>query len=451
MARLFGTNGIRGIFGEDLTVEFVYRISLALAAHFKGRSVLVGYDGRESSVVMAKTVCGTLNHAGMDCGLAGLVPTPCLEYAVKSLGYDGGVMITASHNPPQYNGLKPVARDGVEFSREDEEHVEEIYFSKKWPPVPDRLGVTSAESRAVPTYIKGIKSRVDSSAIQKRRFTVMLDTGNGAQAVTAPALAREMGCDVVVINEEIDSGFPGRGSEPTPENLAGLSEAVLMSGADLGVAFDGDGDRSIFCDETGRILAGERSALLLADHVLAANPGAAVVTCLNSGSAIDELAGGRKSPVIRTRVGSVEVSRKMIAEDALIGFEENGGFMYGTHNYVRDGAMTLALMLEAVAASGATVSEIAARLPPSHVGKKKVACSRRAADAVIEALRFGNPGADSTDGIRIELGGRRWVMVRPSGTEPILRVYAEAGSDGEMKDLLSEYVGKIESFLKQHF
>ena len=449
MAKLFGTNGIRGVFEEDFTLEFVHDITLAIATYFKKGPILVGYDGRNSSVVVSKIVCSALNYAGLDCKNAGLVPTPALEFAVKSEGYNGGIMITASHNPPQYNGIKPVASDGVEISREDELIIEDIYFEKKWSESPQNLGKTEKEEKTISNYIEGIKSQIDSQKINSKNFKVALDLGNGAQAVTAPKLCEELGCKVFLVNEKIDGKFPGRGSEPTPQNLQELSNVVVNNAADLGIAFDGDGDRSIFCDEKGNILTGDKSALLFSKYLLEKNQGSTVVTCLNSGSSIETIAAQTNSKVIRTRVGSVEVSRKMVPIDAFLGFEENGGFMYGPHNQVRDGSMTLGIALELLATSGKKISDLISELPPSFTTKDKISCSKDEASKIISTLKQQIPEADTTEGIKISLNEKNWIMVRPSGTEPIVRIYAEADSQEKLDQLMSEYLEKIKSILSR--
>ena len=449
MAKLFGTNGIRGVFGDDFNLEFIHDITLSIATYFKEGPILVGYDGRDSSVVIAKTVCSALNYVGINCNLAGLVPTPCLEFATKKLGYKGGIMITASHNPPQYNGIKPAASDGVEISREDELVIEDIYFNKTWMSSSGTWGTTEPDERVISTYFEGIKSQVNLASIQEKKFTVVLDVGNGAQAVTAPLLCKEMGCNTIVINETIDANFPGRGSEPTPENLEKLSETVKESNADLGIAFDGDGDRSLFCDEQGKILTGDKSALLLTKFLLEKNPQSTIVTCINSGSSIELLAKESNSQVIRTKVGSVEVSRKMVPINALIGFEENGGFMYGKHNQVRDGAMTLTLVLDLLASSGKTISQKMQELPPSYTTKDKISCSPENAKKVISTLASENSNVDTTDGIKITFDEKNWVMIRPSGTEPIIRIYAESDSSENLDRIMSEQLQKIKSILSE--
>jgi len=447
MGKLFGTNGVRGVFSEDFTLEFVHDLVLAISTYFKEGTILVGYDGRDSSSIISKLVCSTLNFAGLDCHLAGLVPTPCLEFATKTLGYNGGIMITASHNPPEYNGIKPVASDGVEVSREDENVIEEIFFKKNWKQNSSTWGSTKNDDRAVQTYLDGIKSQIDVSKIKSKNLKVVLDLGNGAQSVTAIKLCEQLGCEIITINREIDGIFSGRGPEPTPYNLQELSSTVVKNDADLGIAFDGDGDRSIFCDSKGMLLSGDKSALLLSNYLLKKNPNSKVVTCVNSGNSIDEIVTQTNSTVIRTKVGSVEVSRKMISENALLGFEENGGFMFGKHNHVRDGGMALALFLELLASSNKSMSEELATLPPSFTTKDKISCEKEDADKIISKLLAEFPNADTTDGIKIIFDKKNWVMVRPSGTEPIIRIYVESDSEKNLELLMKEYIQKINSFL----
>ncbi|MCE9651472.1 MAG: phosphoglucosamine mutase [Nitrosarchaeum sp.] len=450
MAKFFGTNGIRGVFSEDFTLEFVHDMTLAIATYFKKGPILVGYDGRESSPIISKVVCSALNYAGIDCNNAGLVPTPCLEYAVKKLGYSGGIMITASHNPPQYNGIKPVAKDGVEISREDELIIEDIFLKKNWIKNPSKWGITGKEDKAIDIYVNGVISQVDSQKIKSKNLKVVLDLGNGAQAVTAPTFCKSIGCETILINEKINGLFPGRGSEPTPQNLSELSKTVQKNNADLGIAFDGDGDRSIFCDNNGEILSGDKSALVLTRFILQKNPNSLVVTCLNSGSSIELVANEFNSQVIRTKVGSVEVSRKMVPTNALIGFEENGGFMFGKHNQVRDGCMTLALMLELLATNQKPLSEETSSLPPSFTTKDKVSCSQENSKKLIQSLKKEFTSSDTTDGIKITSDPKNWVMIRPSGTEPIIRIYGEAESQQKLDALMLKYIQKARSIISDN-
>ena len=275
----------------------------------------------------------------------------------------------------------------------------------------------------------------------------MLDLGNGAQAVTAPIFCENLECKTFLVNEKIDGSFPGRGSEPTPQNLQCLSEVVQENNADFGIAFDGDGDRSIFCDNKGEILTGDKSALVLIKHILQKSPGSLVVTCLNSGSNIENIASNFQSKVIRTRVGSVEVSRKMVPTNALLGYEENGGFMFGPHNQVRDGCMTLALMLDLLSSTKNSLSQLVDDLPKSYTTKDKVHCTSEDAEKLIRLLKEELPQSDTTDGIKILENSKNWVMIRPSGTEPIIRIYGEAETQEKLDTLMSEYLQKVKSII----
>ena len=449
MAKFFGTNGIRGVFSEDFTLEFVHDMTLALGTYFEKGPILIGYDGRESSPIICKIITSTLNSIGIDCKIAGLVPTPCLEYAVKSLGYSGGIMITASHNPPQYNGIKPAAKDGVEISREDELIIEDIYLNKSWITNPEKWGITGEETRTIETYLDGITSHISSKLIGSKSFKVVLDLGNGAQAVTAPNFCKKVNCETILVNETIDGMFPGRGSEPTPQNLSVLSKSVIDNKANFGIAFDGDGDRSIFCDNLGNILTGDKSALILIQHILNQNPNSLVVTCLNSGSNTELLAEKYDSKVIRTKVGSVEVSRKMVSTNALIGFEENGGFMFGKHNQVRDGCMSLALMFDFLASTDNSLSDEISKLPFSFTTKDKLKCSPDDVHKVVLSLKEEFPNSDVSDGIKITIDSKNWVMIRPSGTEPIIRIYAESESQEKLDALMIEFLQKVKSIISR--
>lgn len=446
MGKLFGTNGVRGVFEEDLTLDFISKITASIAAFFKKGPILVGYDGRVSSLAISKIVTAALSSSGLDSAVCGLVPTPCLQYATKKLGYNGGIMITASHNPPQYNGLKVIARDGIEISREDELKVEEIYFKKKWM-ISNKFGSITDEPNAVSAYLTGIKKQVNAKKIKSQNLKIVLDLGNGAQAVAAPILCKDLGCTTILINEKIDGTFPGRGSEPTPQNLNKLSRMVVKLKADFGIAFDGDGDRSIFCDETGKILTGDRSALLLSKYLLQKHPKSKLITSVNSTSVIEQIAADYGSHVLRTKVGSVEVSRKMVKENAIIGFEENGGFMFGKHNQVRDGSMTMVMLLDLLTKSKNSLSEEMNALPPSFTTKDKINCTKDEFKKIIQMLQSEPYKKDLTDGIKLSLDESSWIMVRLSGTEPIARIYAESSSQSKLDEIFAKYLQKVKTAL----
>ena len=446
--RLFGTNGVRGVYGQELTHDIVIDLSYALGTYFDKGPIIVGYDGRKSSPVLSRLVRATLNSAGLDTANAGLVPTPCLQYAAKRLGYGGGIMITASHNPPQYNGIKPTASDGVEISREDELKVEDIYYSKRFAKI-NGSGRDSVDDNIVNRYIEAALALVDSQRIRQRNFTVAMDTGNGVQAIVAPLVCKKLGCKVIVINGNMDGEFPARGSEPTPDNLGVLAETVRSAKASFGVAYDGDGDRSIFCDDAATIYMGDKTGALLVGHLLAGkHKGSEVVCPVNTSMVLSKVAEQAGSKIIHTKVGSVEVSREMVRRKCAIGLEENGGFMYGALNEVRDGVMATALALDMLASSSKSFSQRIAELPKTYQYKRKFACSsREVVDNIVRScIEHGSPKkVETLDGAKIWIDEDTWIMVRPSGTEPLIRMYGESTDKSLLDSKVDEYRRLIQS------
>ncbi len=445
--KLFGTNGIRGIPGKDLTLDFVAEISQSIGTRFLGKKpILVGHDVRNSSPAISKTAIAGVLACGSDANLGGLAPTPAHQYAVRTLGYDGGIVVTASHNPPQYNGIKVVGPDGVEISRKTEVEIESIYFEKKYERADwQSIGKKGTESRVVENYISGIVSLVNSGKIRDRKFTCVLDIGNGAQAVAAPYLCERLGCKVVTINGQADGNFPGRGPEPSPAVLNDLSSAVKTYHADFGVAYDGDGDRSLFCDENGEIYWGDRTGSLLVDALLAKHPGGPVVTTVSTSQLVGIIAKKHNAKVVWTTVGSVDVSRAMIDEKAPLGLEENGGFFYGPHIPVRDGGMTTALILETLSSKGKPLSKALDELPKFYQKKAKFECPNDKKKEVMTVIeRKGGQGRiERTDGLKIWPDEHSWILLRPSGTEPLIRVYSESDNPDALEKMTQRYLGIV--------
>ena len=443
--RLFGTNGVRFVPGVSHDLDFVIGLGEAVGTYFGSGEILVGRDGRLSGPAVSNAAISGLLSSGRDVAEAGVVPTPALQYAVKALGYRGGVMVTASHNPAKYNGVKVSGPDGVEVPRLDEQRIEKIYFEKSqtkadWKTV----GEVRSDSSVVRTYQRGILSRVNAKAVSERKLTVVMDLGNGAQSVAAPHIVESLGCKLITINSVVDGDFPGRGPEPTPDTLNDLSSTVKSVGADLGVAYDGDGDRSIFCDETGRVLWGDQSGCLVADFVLDRHPGATVVTSVASSQAIEVVAKKHGASVLRTKVGAVDISRTMIERKAVFGFEENGGCIYQPHIPVRDGGMTTALLLECLASRGMSFSKALAFVVPRYFqSKTKLEVDPGKVGAVIKSVERQAKGqVEKVDGVKVWASERSWVLIRPSGTEPIVRIFSEAETQ-EAADQLVKRFAKV--------
>ncbi|MDP9489057.1 MAG: phosphoglucosamine mutase [Thermoproteota archaeon] len=450
---LFGTNGIRGVFGKDLSLDFLVNITRSLAAYYKKGPILIGRDGRNSNNIMFNIVTAALNSDGLDTVDAGILPTPCLQYATKRNEFNGGIMITASHNPPEYNGLKPIANDGVELPRQDESVVEQIFENKTFI-TSEIVGQNFKEEMIIARYIDDVLALVDVDRIKKRKFKVTMDLGNGVQALVAPLLAKKLGCTVITVNGTIDGDFPGRGSEPTPSNLSLMSFVAKETNSDIGAAFDGDGDRSIFCDEKGIVSWGDKTGTLLAKYlILTKHPKAKIVCPVNTTNILTKVAQDNNSVIIHTKVGSVEVSREMIKQGAIIGMEENGGFMYGVLNQVRDGALTTVLMLDLMASEEKNLSAILSSLPKVYQYKSKFECSEMGLiQKVLDSVKnHGSPmKIETLDGVKIWFDEESWLMLRPSGTEPLIRIYGESTDELLINSKVNEYTQLVKESLDQN-
>jgi phosphomannomutase / phosphoglucomutase len=449
--KLFGTNGIRGTVNTELTPIMAVNAATAIGTFFGKKNLLVGYDARTSGPMFAKAVTSGLNATGCNVYNAGMAPTPALQFAVKNHKFDGGVIITASHNPPQYNGIKVIWKDGIEISHKQEEKIEKIYYKNKtqlaeW----NQLGISHELQNINDEYVEAIKTHVNIQAIQEKHFHVVVDAANSVGGLTAPPLMRDLGCKITSLNANIDGTFPGRMPEPRPENLAELAQTVKALNADLGVAFDGDADRSIFVDETGQIHMGDKTFAVVLKQFLQENPNSQIVTPVSSSTLIKDVAVANKGTIIWTKVGSVTVSQEMKKVKAKLGGEENGGVFYGPHQAVRDGAMTTALILEIMANTGKKLSQLVVEQPQYFIEKGKIECPEDKKQTVLAKLLEQLKGLDinTLDGAKIWFPDKSAILLRPSGTEPAFRLYAEAKNPKKAADLIAEYTKKLNLILQ---
>ncbi len=439
--RLFGTNGIRGVPNVDLTADFCSRVGRSIGEHFSADTIAMGRDTRSTGDFVFSSVVSGVLASGTGVIDLGVLPTPAVQYYCKSNGLFG-VVITASHNPPQFNGIKCIDRDGTELERSEEEKIERIYHDGKFSEMPwEKIGRVSGRNDAIALYHDGILRQVDGGKIRGRKYRVLVDTGNGASYFSTPLLMEKLGCKLVTLNSNPDGRFSSRDSEPKPENLKNLMALMKTGEFDLGIAHDGDADRAVFIDEEGNFIDGDKTLGLVVSSVV--SKGDRVVTPISSSDALDEICESKGAILVRTKVGAPLVSRAMISEKAMIGGEENGGVIYGKHQYCRDGAMTAALVLNLMAARGKKISELISELPDYTIIKKHTALKLPWPELLEKLSRHSAvEKADFTDGLKV-IRDNGWVLVRPSGTEPIIRVYGQSKS----KEVAEKYCDEFVSIL----
>ena len=451
--RLFGTNGVRGVVNKELTLDLVIELSQAIGTFFKGGKMVVGSDGRTSSPAFRNLAMGGLASVGCKVHDVGQAPTPMIDFLTRAWKADGGIAVTASHNPPEYNGIKTIKSDGVETDRDEELEIEKIYFSRSWKRAEwNRVGdIVVGIGAGLREYLDSIKKQIDIEKIRSRNLKVVVDPGNGVSALTTPILISELGCKVLTINANVDGRFPGRPSEPRPNTIGSLMSLVKSSGADFGVALDGDGDRAIFVDEAGEAHWGDRTFALIADNYFSANPGRTIVTPVSCSRAIKEIADSRNGRIIWTRVGSVDVSHKMIDLGADLGGEENGGIFYAPHIAVRDGSMAAALVADILAKAGQPLSKLLSVLPTYQLSKEKVPCPNHLKKQVLASLRerTSKYNPETIDGVKVMFEDGTSVLLRPSGTEPIFRVMAEGKTASAAKNVADQYKSIIAEIIKE--
>ncbi|WP_461866098.1 phosphoglucosamine mutase [Thermococcus sp.] len=455
MGKLFGTFGVRGIANEKITPEFSLKMGMAFGTMLKreGREkplIVVGRDTRVSGEMLKEALISGLLSIGVDVIDVGIAPTPAIQFACRYFNTDGGAVITASHNPPEYNGIKLLEPNGLGLKKEREAVVEELFFNEDF----DRaewyeIGEVREEDIIKP-YLDAIRSRVDIEAIKKRKPFVVVDTSNGAGSLTLPYLLRQLGCKVVSVNAHPDGHFPARNPEPNEENLRGFMKIVKALGADFGVAQDGDADRAVFIDENGNFIQGDKTFALVVKAMLQENDGGLVVTTIATSHIIDELAKQYNGEVIKTRVGDLIVSRALLEHNGLVGGEENGGVIFPDFVLGRDGAMTTAKIVEIFAKSGKKFSELIEELPRFYQVKTKRHIKGDRHAVVEKVARIAEQKGfkiDTTDGTKI-LFDDGWVLVRASGTEPIIRIFAEARSEEKAGDYLNLGLELLEEAIK---
>lgn len=448
--KLFGSSGTRGVANEEVTPEFCLRVAMAAGTVVEGGRIAVGRDTRATGKMLADAAVSGLQSVGRDVERLGILPTPATQAYAEREGVPA-VMITASHNPPEYNGIKLVGRDGVELPvaelRRIESALREERFERaRWDETGDSRAVESARR----TYVEEVVGAVDRERIAAADLTVALDPGHGAGALTSPQIFRELGCTVVTVNAQPDGRFPGRDPEPVPGNLTDLGRLVRAADADVGIAHDGDADRAIFFDEQGEYIEGDATFAVLAATALSADD--TTVSAVTVSQRLVDIAESVGATLELTPVGSTRIIsrvRELEAEGrhVPVAGEGNGGVLFPDYRLARDGAYTAARFLELVAETPA--SAVIDDVDGYHNVRTTVDyandAEREALLAAAARYAEASPGElNATDGYRLDFGDA-WILTRESGTEPLVRLYAEARGEDRAHELVDELYATLES------
>ena len=439
---MVSVSGIRGRVGESLTPEIVARFAAGFGAwslrKFTGKArIVVGRDSRVSGPMFHRATVAALQSVGCEIIDIGLTTTPTCQLAVEDQHAAGGLMISASHNPIEWNALKFIGASGLFLESEEGAEMRALVDAGIPRATWDHLGSVTQDDRAVERHLDRVLSipYLDVKGIRARRFKVALDCVRGAGKVIMPTLLDRLGCEVVAINLEPDGRFP-RPPEPVAENLGELERLVLGSGAAVGFAVDPDVDRLALVSEKGHAIGEDYTLALAARLVLRHRPGK-VVTNLSTSRVVDDAVRSAGGVVVRAPVGEVNVAVRMRKEGAPIGGEGNGGVILSEVHLGRDAPVGAALTLQLLHEENRPLSSIVGDLPQYVIVKDKLERPAASLDSVYSTLRhaFSDASADTQDGLRLAWSDR-WVHVRPSGTEPIVRVIAEAPTEREARELV---------------
>ena len=443
MDRLMVTvSGVRGVVGSTITAEvgrdFGYAFGTMLGA---GKNVVIGRDSRQSGPELQQAITDGLLACGVNVTSLGVVSTPGVALMTGKLGADGGVIVTASHNPVQYNGIKFLQPTGTGLTAEDAMKLKGIWEAREFATVADEArGVESRDETAEQRHIEDVLAICDAEAIASKRFKVVLDSINGAGCIATADLMEKLGCELIHLNAEPTGDF-AHNPEPVEENLGALQQAVIDNGAAVGFAQDADADRLAIVDENGKFIGEEYTLALAAAFVLSKRKGD-IATNLSTSRMVDDLAAAAGCKVVRTPTGEANVVSGMLEGNCILAGEGGGGVIEPLVVPVRDSFTAIAYVLQYLAETGINLSELVRRIPSYVMLKTKRPCPIGAIEPIIAAtsLAFSyqlEAKIDDSDGLRIDFDDA-WVSVRASNTEPIMRIIAEAPSTSAAEALVAE-------------
>jgi len=440
---MFGTSGIRGPVGDAVTADLALSIGRAVATD-GAETVVIGRDARESGGFLRDAVAAGCRECGADVIDLGMAATPTVARSIARLDADAGIVVTASHNPPEDNGLKLWTPSGQAFDTDRRDRIagiveDESYTFAAW----DESGTCRSDDRATAAHTAAVVEAIETDA-PIDECSAVVDVGNGVGSVTAAALG-ELGVDVTTLNAQPDGSFPGRPSEPTAETLTTLCRQVEHGDADLGIAHDGDADRMVAVDETGTFVPKDVLLALFARRAVARAGGGVVAAPVDTSRCVDDAIDSLGGRVTRTKVGDVFVAEVATREKVVFGGEPSGAWIWPDETLCPDGSLAAAKLTACVAAEGSLAEQVAS-VATYPIQRRSIEVDDKAAvmQRVAEKLRDAYDDVTTTDGVRVSTPDG-WVLVRPSGTQPLIRITAEADTQNEADDLIAATVDRVEA------
>lgn len=423
--RLFGTSGIRGKIGSEITLNLITDVGMAAATYVggKGRKAVIGYDTRTSNKMVENAIIAGILQCGCDVIRLGMVPTPLVGYAAMKLNADIGIMITASHNPSQYNGIKLWNPKGMAYTQDQERTIEKIVHEKTFSKVSwEHIGDIKDNSSIISGYMDDLLNNVDI----KGGLKVVVDCANGAGSFVSPTVLRKAGCEVLTLNSQPDGFFPGRMPEPSEANLSELMKVVKATGADIGIAHDGDADRMVAIDDEGKMADFDKLLALVSSKI-----GGKIVTTVDASFCVDKCMKESGGEVVRTKVGDVHVAEAIVECNAAFGGEPSGTWLHPDFCMCPDGILSALKVIEIVEKYG-PLSKLLKEIPSYPTVRDKIECENIQKTLIMEKVKEELPDyfedvndVNFIDGVRISMKDGSWVLIRPSGTESYIRITLE--------------------------
>ncbi len=451
LTELFGTSGIRGLANQTVTPQLALQVGQTLATYTRAKKVLIAHDTRTTSPMLQYALVAGMMACGADALQQKIIPTPVLAYLTKRMKANAGVMITASHNPPQYNGIKLYNPDTTAYTQTQQNQIENIITKQQfklatWENIGRAVSIDETQ-QYVEMMMKNIKL--------KKSWKMVLDAGNGATGKLAPQVLHAINCKVIVMNSQPDGHFPGRGAEPTEQSLKPLCNMVRDVKADLGIAYDGDGDRMIAIDERGQIAPLDRILAAYAAHAIRGRENKTIVTHVEASMCIEKLIEAENGKVVRTKVGDVSITEAIRRQGATFGGEPCGAWIHPEFHYCPDGILSSALLLQALEETNQTLSRFVSKAPQYPLLRKSISCPNSIKSSVMKKTYEALPAIipqikdqSKIDGFRLTLKAG-WLLIRPSGTEPIVRITVEMETRRTAETIMKKATKLVSGFVKE--